>query len=80
MIKKDLISPQERARMKDEYGNEQLEQKKYEEGLEKGKAMGMAEGRDERAREIAHALLQQGTLDLDTIATLTGLDKILKVL
>ncbi len=71
MIKKDLVSPQERARMQDEYGNEQLEQKKYEEGLAEGETRGELK----RAREIARALLQQGTLDLPTIATLNGLDK-----
>ena len=40
-IEKDLISPEERARMFDEYGEEQLKQDKFEEGLKKGREEGL---------------------------------------
>ena len=37
LIARDAISPQERARMKDEYSLEQLQQDKFEEGKEEGR-------------------------------------------
>jgi predicted transposase/invertase (TIGR01784 family) len=64
LIERDEITPQERARMKDEYGYEQLRQEKYQEGLAVGKY----------AEKIAIAQnLLTTNLDIFTIAQVTGL-------
>jgi len=66
LIERDEITPQERARMKDEYGYEQLRQEKYQEGLAVGK----------HAEKIAIAQnLLTTNLDILTIAQVTGLSE-----
>ena len=41
LIENDLISPDERARMKDEYNHEQLQRQQFEEGVAQGKTEGV---------------------------------------
>ena len=60
LIARDLISPKERARMKDEYGMELLQQDKFE------------KGRLTEKQETARKMLTKG-YDLAEIAELTGL-------
>jgi len=60
LIARDSISPTERARMKDEYSQELLEQEKFEKGRLAGK------------QEIAGNLLAEG-LDAEFVAETTGL-------
>ncbi|MCK5813401.1 MAG: hypothetical protein KAH03_04045 [Cocleimonas sp.] len=59
LIERDLISPQELARMKDEYNLEEAQQQKYQ------------AGRQEEKRAIAKSLLD--VLDIQQIASKTGL-------
>jgi predicted transposase/invertase (TIGR01784 family) len=59
LISQDSISPQERARMKDEYSMEQLQQDKFE------------QGRVSEKQETARKMLVKG-YDLAEIAELTG--------
>ncbi len=68
VIQRDHISPEERARMIDEYHQEELQTTKFEEG----KLEGTSEGKLVRQTEIARALLQKG-IALDIIAETTGL-------
>ncbi len=63
-IRRDHISPEERARMIDEFHQEELQQTKFEEGQEAGKNV--------RQKEIAVALLQEGVA-VETIMKTTGL-------
>jgi len=62
-IMQDSVSPQERARMFDEYGMAELQREKAQEAK--------AEGKAEAALEIAHQLLD--VLDDETISLKTGL-------
>ncbi len=61
LIAKDLISPQERARMFDEYNWEQVKKSEFNKGVKKG------------ALNIARAMFQEG-MDIETVAKITGLD------
>ena len=80
LIEQDLVSPKERARMKDEYAMEIVKRDKYEEGRQEGwnegwnegQAQGQAQGRDEEKRRLASKMLNQG-LELKLIAELTNL-------
>lgn len=65
-IRRDQISPAERAQMIDEYHQEELQQTKFEEGKLLGERL--------RQREIARALLVEGIAQ-DIIAKTTGLTK-----
>lgn len=67
-IERDTISPQERARMFDEYGDEQLKQDKFA----KGKAEGLAEGEAKGLHQTARAMLHKG-FDIAVIQEVTGL-------
>ena len=60
IIERDTLTPQERARMKDEYGYEQIGQDQFAKGQTQGK------------QETALAMLQEG-LDPALIAKVTGL-------
>ncbi len=60
LIEQNLVSPQERARMKDEYALELVKQHEYE------------QGRETEKRHLACKLLNQG-LEVQWIAELTGL-------
>jgi predicted transposase/invertase (TIGR01784 family) len=71
-IEQDKVSPEERARMFDEHGQEELRQEEFEKGVEKGKAEGKAEGEYEKALAIAQAMLEEGE-PLEKIAKFTGL-------
>ena len=64
LIKKDLTSPQEYARMKDEYSEGLLRQNKYDEGVKKGKQEGI--------KENAKKMLVAG-IELALVAKITGL-------
>lgn len=80
-IEKDLITPQERARMFEEYNQEQKkreikeegrkegEEKGRQEGAEKGRQEGEAKGR----QETATALLSLKILTIEQVAQTTGL-------
>ncbi len=61
-IKRDHISPEERAQMIEEYHQEELQQTQFE------------EGKDMRQREIAKALVKE-EISLDIIEKTTGLSK-----
>lgn len=63
-IERDLISPEERFIMKDEFGYEEIKQEKFQEGE--------AEGRLEEKIAIAVAMLKKGT-DYQFIQEVTGL-------
>ncbi len=71
-IEKDSVSPEERAKMFDEHGQELLQNEKFTEGLVKGKAEGLAEGERRKALETAKNLLGIG-LKTEQIAHATGL-------
>ncbi len=60
LIARDLISPQERARMKDEYSMELVQQDKIEQGYKQGRF------------ETARKMLDDG-LDSDTVMKYTGI-------
>jgi len=72
LIEQDLVSPQERARMKDEYAMELVKRDKYEEGRQDGWNEGQAQGREEEKRYLARKMLNQG-LEVKLIAELTNL-------
>ncbi|KOR31125.1 hypothetical protein TI04_02545 [Achromatium sp. WMS2] len=59
-IQRDLVSPQERARMFDEYGDEQIKHNKF------------AEGKAEGIQQTALAMLRKG-MDINLIQEVTGL-------
>ena len=65
-IEQAQISPEERARMIDEYHQEELQATQFEEGK--------LEGKNEEKHKIAQALLQKG-IALDVIAETTGLSR-----
>ena len=65
-IRRDHISPEERARMIEEFHQEELQQTKFEEGQEAGKHV--------RQEEIAAALLQEGVA-VEIIMKTTGLSQ-----
>ena len=72
LIARDLISPQERARMKDEYSLEQLQQDKFAKGKEEGIKEGKEEG-ENKMKEAARKLKAHGKLTEEEIADMTGL-------
>ncbi|WP_417914894.1 PD-(D/E)XK nuclease family transposase [Candidatus Electronema sp. JM] len=65
-IRRDQMSPDERARMIDEFHLEELQQTKFAEGQEAGKNV--------RQREIAAALLREG-IAVDIVMKTTGLSQ-----
>lgn len=67
LIKKDKTTPQEYARMKDEYANEQYMKEKNE----KARQEGLEEGESKAKKELAKNLLD--VLDIETIALKSGL-------
>ena len=73
-IENDLISPTERARMFEEFNDEEEKQTAFAEGIEKGVEKGRLEGKKAKALEIAKGMLAKG-LDLETIAELTSLTR-----
>ncbi|MEK8018762.1 MAG: hypothetical protein VSS75_017965 [Candidatus Parabeggiatoa sp.] len=69
VIEKDKITPEERARMKEEHNQEAAEMQKFKEGEEKGRK----EGKDEGMKEAARNFKALGTLTDEQIASSTGL-------
>ena len=68
-IEKDKITPEERARMKDEHNQEEAETRRFKEGEEKG------------VKETARNLKALGVLTEEEIASVTGLSlKVVKAL
>jgi len=67
-IEQDSVTPQERARMFDEYGQEQLRRDEYKLGVAEGEAKGEAKAKLEAARKM----LAKG-YDLAEVAELTAL-------
>ncbi len=43
-IEKDHVTPTERARMFDEYGQDAVKQEEYEKGIQEGEALGLKKG------------------------------------
>lgn len=84
LIEKDDISPEERARMFEEYNFELFKQSAKEEGrveglaegraegLEEGLQKGLEQGKRETALQAARVMLQKG-FDRDTVLEITGL-------
>jgi len=76
LIKTDDLTPQDRARMKDEYSQEEAFKKAKEEGLQLGEARGLEKGREEGIEqgklEIAKNMLAQG-LAIELIEQVTGI-------
>lgn len=74
-IRKDTLTPQDHARMKDEYSEEALRkeerEKALQEGIEQGLEKGMEKGEHRKAVDIATKLLD--LLDDETIAHKTDL-------
>ena len=68
-IEKDHITPEERARMFDEYGQEALKQEEYEKGVQEG----LRRGELQRNQQMARTLLLLGVLTEEQIAQTTGL-------
>ena len=66
-IQRSKFSPEERARMIEEYHQEELHKSKFEEG----KAAGIAEGHKAAMRLVAERMLRQG-IALELIAEATG--------
>jgi predicted transposase/invertase (TIGR01784 family) len=71
LIKKDKTTPQEYARMKDEYANEQYLKEKNAKARAQGRQEGKAEGIEAAKKTMAKNLLD--VLDLETIALKAGL-------
>jgi len=71
-IENDHISPAERARMFDEFNDEEQKQTLFAKGIEQGKLEGKLEGEKLKALEIAKGMLTKG-LDISTIADITKL-------
>ncbi len=74
LIKCDGLTPQDRARMKDEYSLEQANKKEKQEEFEKGLLMGKVKGIEENNILIAQKMFAQG-MAIDLIAQITGLDE-----
>jgi predicted transposase/invertase (TIGR01784 family) len=74
LIETDQVSPDERARMKDEYSHEELRREKYEEGLKKGLAKGKVEGKAEGILQTARNFKQAGVA-IEVIMQATGLSR-----
>ncbi|MDM8558178.1 Rpn family recombination-promoting nuclease/putative transposase [Candidatus Parabeggiatoa sp. HSG14] len=76
LIKKDKISPQECARMKDEYSDEEYlqeqAQKAMKEGMEKGMKKGMEKGMEKGVSMVAKKM-KEAQVATETIMEATGL-------
>jgi len=74
LIKTDDLTPQDRARMKDEYSQEEAFKKAKEEGLQLGEARGLEKGIEQGKLEIAKNMLAQG-LAIELIEQVTGIHR-----
>jgi len=68
VIEKDKITPEERARMKEEHNREKAETRKFNEGEKKGRKEG-----EEKMKEAARNFKALGALTDEQIANATGL-------
>ncbi|UOG92056.1 MAG: hypothetical protein L3K52_17995 [Candidatus Thiothrix sulfatifontis] len=68
MIRQDSLTPQERARMKDEYSEEELRQEEAEKAAQRGRAQGIQEVKE----AVAQRLLAKG-MEVALVAEVTGL-------
>ncbi|OQY53761.1 MAG: hypothetical protein DRR08_03560 [Candidatus Parabeggiatoa sp. nov. 2] len=73
VIEKDKITPEERARMKEEHNQEEAETRGFKEGEEKGWKEGKDEGVREEKEKTARNLKALGALTEEQIASITGL-------
>ncbi|MGB0385057.1 MAG: hypothetical protein ACPGWR_09560, partial [Ardenticatenaceae bacterium] len=71
LIEKDTISPEERAKMIEEYHQEQGKRTAFEEGIEEGMKKGLEEGEQRKSESIARKMLSLG-MDVSQIVTVTG--------
>jgi len=69
VIEKNKITPEERARMKEEHNREEAETRKFKEGEEKGWKKGEAATQEKTARNLK----ANGKLTEEEIASITGL-------
>jgi predicted transposase/invertase (TIGR01784 family) len=74
LIKTDGLTPQDRARMKDEYSQEESVRKAEARGVEKGFQLGEERGREAERLEIAKNMLAQG-LAIELIEQVTGIHR-----
>lgn len=72
LIEEDKITPQEYARMKDQYANDEYLKNKSKEAKKKGIEQGIEQGVERAAEEHAKIMLKEG-LDIALIAKITGL-------
>ncbi|KPA11266.1 hypothetical protein MHK_008528, partial [Candidatus Magnetomorum sp. HK-1] len=72
-IRRDDITPRERAIMIDEYSFGLLEKAAKEKGWEKGRKEGQKEGREEGILFVAKKMLSANQLSKQQISELTGL-------
>ena len=73
VIEKDKITPEERARMKEEYNHEEAKKWSFKEGKDEGWKEGKDEGVREEKETTARNLKALGTLTMEQIASITGL-------
>ena len=73
VIEKDKITPEERARMKDEYNQADAEKLSFKKGEAAGWKEGKDEGKDEGIKETVRNFKALGTLTIEQIASVTGL-------
>jgi len=69
VIEKDKITPEERARMKEEHNHEEAAMQFFKDGKEKG----WKDGKDEGIKETARNFKAYGKLTEEEIASITGL-------
>jgi predicted transposase/invertase (TIGR01784 family) len=73
VIEQDKITPEERARMKEEHNHDEAEAQNFKEGEEKGWKEGIKEGETANQQKTARNLKANGKLTEEEIANITGL-------
>ncbi|KHD07788.1 hypothetical protein PN36_29010 [Candidatus Thiomargarita nelsonii] len=73
IIEKDQVTPEERARMFEEYNKAEYENNTFKKGELKGKKDGIKEGELKNKKETARNLKKQAVLTEEQIASATGL-------
>ena len=74
LIEKDQITPEERARMKDEYSQGELEKKGFDEGKEIGFDDGYGEGREDGIEEGIEQGIEKGKIETARNFKALGID------
>ena len=72
-IEKSSLTPDDHARMKDEYSEEELRREEWDKAEKRGIEKGIEQGELKKAREMAQQLLQLGVLPEAEIARIAGL-------